>query len=96
MKLENSQKILLLVLTITSLISTALSHGDDYKPGIMGWSDGGIMHNTGHMAGYNMWGMGWFGMVFGLAFWTLIILGIVYLYQEINQNQGPEDEEEQK
>jgi len=34
--------------------------------------------------------MGWFGLIFGLAFWILVILGIIYLYQEVTENRGEE------
>lgn len=43
---------------------------------------------TGHMfvdaMGCGLWGMGWYGLLFGLAFWTLVILGIVYLFQQVS------------
>lgn len=77
-------------LLITS-ITQVLSHsGEEPNYSHMMWSDGGWMHNAGHMTGYNMWGMGWFGLFFGLAFWTLVILGIIFLYQEITEERGEE------
>ncbi len=81
------KKISLAAATLLTLITSVMAHTEQdqsyYGPGMM-WSDGGSwMHNGVHMMGYNMWGMGWFGMIFGLAFWILVILGIVYLYQKI-------------
>lgn len=89
MKLKNRLTILATAL-ITTLTSAAAHSEQDqgyYGPGMM-WNDGGgWMHNAGHMAGYNMWGMGGFGLIFGLAFWTLAILGIIYLYREITEKE---------
>lgn len=95
-KMKLTTKIMALATVLTSLVVKAAAHtGDDqgyYGPGMM-WSDGGWMHNGGHMAGYNMWGMGWFGVLFGLAFWALVILGIIYLYQQITEEKGSQEEE---
>lgn len=52
----------------------------------------GWMHTGGHMSGYGMWGMGWFGVVIQLGLAVLITLGIVYLYQQINENSETEEE----
>lgn len=87
MKLKN--KLAVLAASLITTISTVMAHNESdqgyYGPGMM-WSDGGTwMHNTGHMMGYNMWGMGWFGLIFGLAFWILVILGIIYLYQQVTE-----------
>lgn len=49
------------------------------------------MYNSGHMIGHNMWGMGWTGLVTSILIWTLIILGIIFLYQKIKQQQGDEE-----
>ncbi|MFB6190963.1 MAG: hypothetical protein ABEJ64_00890 [Candidatus Nanohaloarchaea archaeon] len=93
MRLKN--RLALLAASLTTVISTVVAHSEQdqgyYGPGMM-WSDGGWMHNTGHMIGYNMWGMGWFGVLFGLAFWVLVILGIIYLYQQITENEEEQDD----
>jgi len=92
LKPQSRNKILAFAATLTTLFSSVLAHSDQnqsYGSGIM-WGDGGWMHNGRHMAGYNMWGMGWFGVLFGLAFWILVILGIIYLYQEVTENRGEE------
>ena len=87
MKLKT--RLAILVTSLTTTLSTVAAHsGEDggTTTGMM-WSDGSWMHNAGHMAGYNMWGMGWFGLLFGIAFWALVILGIIFLYQQITQNK---------
>lgn len=87
MKLKN--KISIMLVSLITTLSTVVAHsGEDggTNTGTMMMSDGSWMHNTGHMAGYNMWGMGWVGLLFGLAFWILVILGIIYLYQQITEN----------
>ena len=34
------------------------------------------------------WGMGWFGMIFMLLFWILVIAGIVFLIRWLIQSTG--------
>jgi hypothetical protein len=93
MKLKN--RLALQATLIVSVITSAASHSgqnQSYGPSMM-WSDGSRwMHNAGHMTGYNMWGMGWFGLIVGLAFWTLVILGIIYLYQQVTEKRAEEQE----
>lgn len=94
MKLKNKISIMLVSL-ITTLSTAAATPGHDEgtATGMM-WSDGGgWMHTGAGMMGYNMWGMGWYGLIFGLALWILVILGIIYLYQHITENKGEEQNE---
>jgi hypothetical protein len=77
------RKISIKTVSILTLITSALAHNEPGQ-GMM-WSSGGWMHNGGHMLGYNMWGMGWFGLIPGILIWILIILGIIYLYQKITE-----------
>lgn len=84
-----------IVSMVTTLTAVAASPGHDEgtATGAMMWSDnGGWMHTGAGMMGYNMWGMGWFGLIFGLAFWILVILGIVYLYQEVTEKRDENGE----
>lgn len=92
MKLKNKLSIMIvsLVTTLTTVVATP-GHDESTTTGTMMWSDGGgWMHTGAGMMGYNMWGMGWFGMLFGLAFWILVILGIIYLFQQVTENGGEE------
>ncbi len=75
---------------ITALSTVAAHSEEDPAYGHMMWSDGSWTHNAGHMAGYNMWGMGWFGLIFGLAFWILVILGLIFLYQQVTEDRSEE------
>ena len=81
------QKVASFTTATAGLVATVLAHSGDevYGPGMM-WGNGSFSHNFGHMMGYNMWGMGWWGFLPGLAIWILIILGIVYLFQKITEN----------
>lgn len=90
-KITQNQKILLFVSVITAQITIVSAHMDsqDYHNGMM-WGDGGMMHNMGHMAGYNMWGPGWAGVIVGLIVWTLAVIGVYHLYREYVQKREEE------
>lgn len=56
----------------------ALAQPRDYG----GWGMGpGMMGN---------WGMGWFGMIFMLIFWVLVIVGLVFLIKWLIQTTSSE------
>lgn len=70
--------------SLLALIPAALGHGGSGQA--YSHMMGGMMHNTGHMAGYNTWGMGWFGALFSITLWVLAVFGIFYLYNSMNQD----------
>lgn len=78
------------LLTFTTLTLAHTGEEEAYYEPMMMADNGSWMHNGAHMAGYNMWGMGWFGIVPGLLIWILVILGIIFLYQRIMENSGAE------
>ena len=86
MKLKNKLSIMVasLITTISSVVAHSGEEGGTNASTMM-WSDGSWMHNSAHMAGYNMWGLGWLGILPGLIIWALAILGIIYLYQKITE-----------
>jgi len=84
--MKDKYKIAVLLVYLITAISSALAYtGEDERitGGMM--SNEGFMHEAGSMIGYNMWGMGGFGLIFGILFWILVILGIIYLYQRITE-----------
>ncbi len=51
-----------------------------------------VLAQPGGAGGWNMgpdmmgyWGMGWFGMIFMIAFWVLLIVGLVFLVKWLIQ-----------
>lgn len=86
LKLRATTKILFLTSTLTTLFTSVLAHSnEDIETAGARTMDGSWMHSGADMMGYNMWGMGWFGFLFGIAIWILVILGIIYLYQRIKE-----------
>ena len=88
-------KILFPIVSMLTPITSVITHNEStqgyYGLEIMLNSDGSWMHNSGHMVGYNMWEIGWFGLITWLLIWALIILGIIYLYQKITENSNQEE-----
>ena len=63
-----------LMLLILNLFSKALAQGRPYD----GWGMGPGMMGYG-------WGMGWFGMIFMIAFWALVIIALIFLVKWLIQ-----------
>lgn len=78
-----AKKISSLVAALVASTTSGIAHAENYSYSMM-W-DGPWYHDAGHMMGYNMWGMGWTGLLIGLSVWILVILGIVYLAKKISE-----------
>lgn len=89
---------LFLAATALTVGSTVIAHqGNETTHGSsMMMGDGSWMHSGTHMMGYDMWGMGWFGLLFGISLWILVILSIIYLYQRITEQEQHQKEENEK
>lgn len=68
-----------------NLINTVLAHSDELTSSSqIGW---GCPFNHMMMTSWGAGG-GWLGFIFMVAFWALIILGIIYLIKAISQGQN--------
>jgi putative membrane protein len=85
-KWKINTKTMLVLLTLASVIRSggvAMAQGGQYGNG--GWGMGpGMMGN---------WGMGWFGGIFMMIFWVLIIVGLVFLIKWLIQSTRSEKSE---
>jgi len=59
------------------------------------WPCGQALAQTGRYGGWNMgsgmmgnWGMGWFGSIFMVVFWILILAGLVFLIRWLIRSTG--------
>lgn len=68
--MKDKNKIMVLLVYLITAISSALAHSGEENERVTGmmFSNQGFMHDAGAMIGYNMWGMGWFGSIFGIFF----------------------------
>lgn len=92
MKESLELKPLVVTTVLTSIAGKAVAHGGEETTAAGGMMDGSLMHAGADMMGYNMWGMGWYGALFGLAFWTMVVLAAIYLFQQVTGEGGGKDE----
>jgi hypothetical protein len=88
-RMKLKRKFLTVTTALTSITGKAVAHaGEETSTTGGAMMDGSLMHTGADVMGYNMWGMGWYGALFGLAFWTLVVLAIIYLFQQITHEEG--------
>lgn len=59
------------------------------------WPIGGALAQTGNYHDWHMgpgmmghWGFGWYGGIFTMAFWVLILVGLIFLVKWLVQSSG--------